>query len=193
MDAELKQDCIRMAENGATAQNATSLLVRVLDLLAKASKKEPHSQPIHNDSTPPQAVSPGPILTRNNDFALGHHRVSLSLLSFAVPRKKLSLSVHTNALVLSTKFEHSRIRNDSTACIIPSTCVTAILCLPTPNKPKPNYTVAICFDSLDSSVFNNPALSGLPMLSSPILFSFDNTGAKYSTSNITDAYPRLLQ
>ncbi|KAJ3225283.1 hypothetical protein HDU81_008040 [Chytriomyces hyalinus] len=186
MDSDLKQDCIRMAESGATAQEVTSVLVRVLELLAKASKEEPQSQTSHDVSIPQLPVSRGPT---HDSTTIGHHILSVSPLSFAVPRKKLSLFVHTKAFVLSTKPEYSRMQIDEIACIIPTSSVSAILCLPTPNKPKENYTVAICFDTMDSSVFNNPALSGQQTISSPILFSFDNTGATLSvvSSNLSFA------
>ncbi|KAJ3081353.1 hypothetical protein HDU99_005919 [Rhizoclosmatium hyalinum] len=109
-------------------------------------------------------------------------------LSFALPaRKKFTLAAHKNALVLTAS------ASDTPVLSVPTESITSLLVLPTPHKPKQNFSVAWTVSSSESDlIYLDKAVLGPSATSDAFLFTFDNAGTQITFKSSTPALDGVL-
>ncbi|KAI9336990.1 hypothetical protein BDR26DRAFT_919909 [Obelidium mucronatum] len=137
-------------------------------------------------TSPTRAATTPPGLAQ-----LGAYVASVSPLGFAQPaRKTLSLAVHAKALVLATP------ATGGVACAVGLARVAAVLCVPTPNKPRENYSLLVSVSSADALCFADPAILGAAQAAArpdALLCAFDNSGAVLDIKSPHDDLAATLQ
>ncbi|KAJ3077034.1 hypothetical protein HDU98_009435 [Podochytrium sp. JEL0797] len=104
---------------------------------------------------------------------------SLKDLSFALPaRKRLALAVSNTSIQL--------LANNTPSLALHTTHIARVLCLPTPNKQKPNYSLLIeVTESAQPLLVDNNIIGNAPVTA--LMFAFDNQGSIMSIESEIDS------
>ncbi|ORY51528.1 Rtt106-domain-containing protein [Rhizoclosmatium globosum] len=171
-DATLRRNAIQLSQRDGFAASVVSGLIALI----RSGDSLPQQQQQQQRQSAP------------SDTQLGFKIASIVDLSFALPaRKKFTLAAHKNALVLTAS------ASDTPVLSVPTESITSLLVLPTPHKPKQNFSVAWTVSSSESDlIYLDKAVLGPSATSDAFLFTFDNAGTQITFKSSTPALDGVL-